>query len=188
MAKNVARTHSSASAFKTALVVGHGPSSNVSTTSLSRKKSCCLKCSEPKPGPPAVSTSTTRATPRASGFLQLKFGGAADGLASADARTESVGAAKAAGRRDRLDEEEIDCEPAAPVTSSGSARLDGAAVTAGCWTIRVRPSVKPITITEPTTALAAARTVVLRITMFPVSEAVSMHYATVIRKNWLTFG
>src|SRR6476620_9979636 len=98
MAKNVARTHSSASAFKTALVVGHGPSSNVSTTSLSRRKSCCLKCSEPKPGSP-------------------------------DARTESVGAAKAAGRGDRLDEEEIDCEPVEPVTSSGSATLDGAAVT-----------------------------------------------------------
>ena len=76
----------------------------------------------------------------------------------------------------------------APVTSSGSATLDGAVVTPGCWTIRVRPSVKPITIAEPTTALAAARTVVLRITMFPVSEAISMHSATVIRKNWLTFG
>src|SRR4051794_17759388 len=31
----------------TAGVVGHGPSSKVKTTSLSRKKSCCLKCSKP---------------------------------------------------------------------------------------------------------------------------------------------
>jgi hypothetical protein len=37
--------HSSASAFSTAGVLsGHGPSSKVSTTSLSLRKSSCLKC------------------------------------------------------------------------------------------------------------------------------------------------
>src|SRR6185436_2153539 len=49
---------------------GHGPSSNVRTTSLSRKKSCCLKFSKPKPGPPVVSISTALETPSALGFLQ----------------------------------------------------------------------------------------------------------------------
>src|SRR4029079_2413869 len=71
MLKNVALTHSSASAFSTAGVVGHGPSSKVRTTSLSRKKSCWRKCSKPKPGPPVVSISTVRVTPRAFGLLQL---------------------------------------------------------------------------------------------------------------------
>src|SRR4029079_18262070 len=70
MLKNVALTHSSASAFSTAGVVGHGPSSKVRTTSLSRRKSCCRKCSKPKPGPPVVSISTVRLTPSALGLLQ----------------------------------------------------------------------------------------------------------------------
>src|SRR5262249_6270174 len=47
---------------------GHGPSSKVSTTSPSRRKSWLLKCSKPKPGPPVVSISTTRETPSASGL------------------------------------------------------------------------------------------------------------------------
>lgn len=56
-----------ASALSTAGVLfGHGPSSKVSTTSLSRRKSCILKCSKPKPGPPVVSISTVRAMPMAS--------------------------------------------------------------------------------------------------------------------------
>src|ERR1700760_1406346 len=63
--------HPSASALSTAgVLTGHGPSSKVSTTSLSARKSNCLKCSKPKPGPPVVSTSTTRLTPSASGLLQ----------------------------------------------------------------------------------------------------------------------
>src|SRR4030081_2890999 len=62
--------HSSARAFSTAGVLpGQGPSSNVSTTSLSLRKSSCLKCSKPKPGPPVVSICTTRETPSASGVL-----------------------------------------------------------------------------------------------------------------------
>ena len=63
--------HSSASDFSTdGVLTGHGPSSNVSTTSLSRRKSSCLKCSKPKPGPPVVSISTTRPIPSASGLAQ----------------------------------------------------------------------------------------------------------------------
>src|SRR5436190_14620064 len=48
--------------------LGHGPSSKVSTTSPSRRKSWVLKCSKPKPGPPVVSISTTRDTPIAFGL------------------------------------------------------------------------------------------------------------------------
>src|SRR6185437_12280186 len=78
--KNSPLVHSSASAFSTAGVLpGHGPSSNVSTTSFGSRKSSCLKCSKPKPGPPVVSTSTTRATPSASGLAQAGFAGVATG-------------------------------------------------------------------------------------------------------------
>src|SRR4051794_16819943 len=63
--------HSSASVFRTeGVFTGHGPSSNVSTTSLSRRKSRSLKCSKPKPGPPVVSISTVRPMPSAFGLLQ----------------------------------------------------------------------------------------------------------------------
>src|SRR3974390_186902 len=72
--------HSSANVLSTDGVLrGQGPSSNVSTTSLSRRKSSCLKCSKPKPGPPVVSTSTTRAMPSASGLAQAGFAAAAAG-------------------------------------------------------------------------------------------------------------
>src|ERR1700761_5782473 len=74
--------HSSANAFKTAGVVTQGPSSNVSTTSWSRRKSSCLKCSKPNPGPPVVSISTTRPMPSASGFVHAALergAGAEDG-------------------------------------------------------------------------------------------------------------
>src|SRR5471032_3168157 len=82
--------HSSASVLSTdGVLSGHGPSSNVSTTSLSRRKSSCLKCSKPNPGPPVVSISTVRAIPSASGLAQAAFAGA--GAAA------GVGAAAAAG-------------------------------------------------------------------------------------------
>src|SRR5258708_13470337 len=48
---------------------GQGPSSKVSPTSPSRRKSWLLKCSNPKPGPPVVSISTTRETSKALGLL-----------------------------------------------------------------------------------------------------------------------
>src|SRR5258708_31715113 len=68
--KKIALVQCAASAASTAEVFfGQGPSSNVSTTSPSRRKSWLLKCSNPKPGPPVVSISTTRAIPKALGLL-----------------------------------------------------------------------------------------------------------------------
>src|SRR5205823_14686575 len=67
--KNVALMQCAASAASTAGVLfGHGPSSNVSTTSPASRKSCALNCSKPKPGPPVVSISTTRDTESALGL------------------------------------------------------------------------------------------------------------------------
>src|SRR5262249_18476142 len=64
---------------------GQGPSSKVSTTSLSRRKSYCLKCSVQKAGPPVVSISTTRDRPIAFGLSQVGTAFAAGGLAAAGA-------------------------------------------------------------------------------------------------------
>src|ERR1700681_703378 len=92
--------HSSASVFSTEGVLsGHGPSSNVSTTSLSRRKSSCLKCSKPKPGPPVVSISTARPMPSALGLAQAIFAGAAAaaGFPGAAAAAGFAGAGAAAG-------------------------------------------------------------------------------------------
>src|SRR5258705_5912789 len=67
--KKIALVQCAASAASTAGVFfGQGPSSKVSTTSPSRRKSWVLKCSNPKPGPPVVSISTTRLIPRALGL------------------------------------------------------------------------------------------------------------------------
>src|ERR1700723_130876 len=77
ISKKVALEQLSVSALSTIGVFsGHGPSSKVSTTSFSRRKSYCLKCSKPNPGPPVVSISTTRAIPSASGLAQAAFAGA----------------------------------------------------------------------------------------------------------------
>src|SRR4051794_5088544 len=74
--------HSSASVFNTdGVLTGQGPSSNVNTTSWSRRKSNCLKCSKPKPGPPVVSISTTRAMPSALGLAQAGLAAAGAGAA-----------------------------------------------------------------------------------------------------------
>src|SRR5579862_9060697 len=71
ISKNVALRQLSLNALSTAGVfTGHGPSSKVSTTSPVRRKSYCLKCSKPKPGPPVVSISMVRATPSALGLVQ----------------------------------------------------------------------------------------------------------------------
>src|ERR1700754_5086337 len=71
---------------------GHGPSSKGSTTSLSRRKSSCLKCSKPNPGPPVVSISTTRPIPSASALEQGILAGAGV-AAGAGAATVAAGAA-----------------------------------------------------------------------------------------------
>ena len=86
------------SAFSTAGVFsGHGPSSKVSTTSLSRKKSYCLKCSVPNAGPPVVSISTTRETLKASGLAQdaEALFGAGGGVAAPLDAAGAVGATDA---------------------------------------------------------------------------------------------
>src|SRR5271154_1928616 len=71
ISKNVALVQLSCSALSTIGVLpGHGPSSKVSNTSLSRRKSYCLKCSVPKAGPPVVSIWTMRDRPIALGLLQ----------------------------------------------------------------------------------------------------------------------
>jgi len=67
--KKVARTHSCLSASRTAAVVpGHGPSSKVSTTSLSASGRVAGKCLRPTLGVAATSTASTRDVPRASGL------------------------------------------------------------------------------------------------------------------------
>src|SRR5262245_61007294 len=82
--KKIARVQCAASAASTAGVWrGQGPSSNVSTTSPGCRKSWLLKCSKPKPGPPRVSTSTTRATPSALGLPGQDTAGAGGGGAAA---------------------------------------------------------------------------------------------------------
>src|SRR5271156_3923503 len=70
ISKNVALRQLSCSALSTIGVLpGHGPSSKVSTISLSRRKSYCLKCSVPNAGPPVVSICTIRDRPSALGLL-----------------------------------------------------------------------------------------------------------------------
>src|SRR6201995_750848 len=97
MVKKMPVVHSSASVFSTdGVLTGHGPSSKVSTTSLSFRKSSCLKCSKPKPGPPVVSICTTRETPSGSGvLLQATFG--PGGGAGAACGAGAGGVAGAAG-------------------------------------------------------------------------------------------
>src|SRR6516165_9474401 len=86
--KKIALVQCAARAASTAGVFfGHGPSSNVKTTSPSRRKSWLLKCSKPKPGPPVVSISTTRETPSAFGLpghddAADALGGVADACAA----------------------------------------------------------------------------------------------------------
>src|SRR3954462_13385148 len=90
--------HSSASAFSTAGVFfGQGPSSKVSTTSLSRRKSSSLKCSKPKPGPPVVSISTVRPTPSAFGLLQAARAGGGGWAAAAAGGGGGGGGGRARG-------------------------------------------------------------------------------------------
>src|SRR5258707_14278332 len=94
--KKIALVHWAASAASTAGVLwGQGPSSKVSTTSPGCRKSYCLKCSKPKPGPPVVSISTTRETPSAL-LLPGQLTGAGAG-AAADAGACAIAVADADG-------------------------------------------------------------------------------------------
>src|SRR5262249_23431551 len=96
MGKKIALVQCAASAASTAGVFfGQGPSSKVSTTSPSRRKSWLLKCSKPKPGPPVVSISTTREIPKALGLLHevSMAGGVGDAGATATGATTALSAA-----------------------------------------------------------------------------------------------
>src|SRR5581483_5846113 len=107
ISKNVALRHSSVSALSTAGVLpGQGPSSKVRTTSLLRRKSYCLKCSKPKPGPPVVSIWIVRATPSALGLVHFAAAtgvaagaGAGTGEAAGGNAGLAVGAAPVVGAR-----------------------------------------------------------------------------------------
>src|SRR5271155_5155105 len=87
--------------------MSHGPSSKVSTTSWSRRKSMVLKCCEPKPGPPVVSISTTRETPMALGLAQaiagalLAGGGGGGGGRGGSGNRSRRRPGRPDGRRDR---------------------------------------------------------------------------------------
>src|ERR1700674_533592 len=142
--------HSSASVFRTeGVLTGHGPSSNVSTTSLSVRKSSCLKCSKPKPGPPVVSTSTTRETPRAFGLAHVLLGcGGLSGWAAVTATSPGAGLAE-------------------PVSASRSA--GGAMTVAGAASSRRGELVQYHTaaITTAVKTLASIRPNALRIVSLP---------------------
>src|SRR6185436_14221612 len=159
--------HSSASVLSTeGVLTGQGPSSKVSTTSWSRRKSSCLKCSKPKPGPPVVSISTTRVTPSALGLLQVEFDAAA--LArGAKGLSAAVANAEAPGDVDGSVDAELGLTPVTP--TSGCATFAGKVVSTGCGTERVRPTVKPTTPAARATAPAAIKTIALRMHV-PVSE------------------
>src|SRR5215469_5846512 len=95
--KKTALVHWPASAARTSSVLrGQGPSSKVSTTSPGCRKSYCLKCSNPKPGPPVVSISTVREIPSAS-LLPGQSTGLAGGGAGVAAGTEGAAAVWEAG-------------------------------------------------------------------------------------------
>src|SRR6476620_6662738 len=99
--KKIALVQCAASAASTVCVFfGQGPSSKVSTTSPSRRKSWVLKCSKPKPGPPVVSTSTTRETPSALGLPGQEFvAAAAAGVPVVACAAAAAGAAGVAAAR-----------------------------------------------------------------------------------------
>src|SRR3984957_13517958 len=100
--KNTALVQLAASAARTSAVLcGQGPSSKVSTTSPGCRKSYCLKCSKPKPGPPVVSISTTRDTPSASGWPgQLIGAGCGAGAGAAGGAIVGTGAGAACAMAD----------------------------------------------------------------------------------------
>src|SRR5258707_10348878 len=109
MGKKIPVVHSSANVFSTdGVLTVHGPSSKVITTSWSRRKSSCLKCSKPKPGPPVVSISTVRLTPSAFGLLHAALAGCAAAAAAGAGAAAGAAACGAAG-----------CGAAAPFGAGG---------------------------------------------------------------------
>src|SRR5262249_26516829 len=108
MGKKIALVQWRASAARTfGGLLGQGPASKVSTTSPGRRKTIPFKCSAPQPRAPGVSTSTTRATPRAVGVSQAPAPGA--GIAA--------GLNPAAGSRSRDGNAPVISVPAAAAAS-----------------------------------------------------------------------
>src|SRR2546430_321931 len=129
--KKMALVQCAWSAASTAGVfLGHGPSSKVSTTSPSRRKSWLLKCSNPKPGPPVVSISTTLATPSASGLPGQEELFVAGGGVAASA---FVGAAAVAGAPCAITVGAVGAAAAGrgAVAGTGTVAASGAAVGGG---------------------------------------------------------
>ena len=152
--KNRPLVHWSASALSTAgVLTGHGPSSNVSTTSLSARKSSCLKCSKPKPGPPVVSISTTRLTPSASGLAQPVFCELAAGAACIEPVISTGASGAAAG--------------VAAATWAGSAFAALAVLGEGTSGRGEKAQNHTPAITTAATTLASIRPNALRILLFP---------------------
>ena len=143
MGKKTPVVHSSASVFSTeGVLTGHGPSSKVKTTSLSRRKSSSLKCSKPKPGPPVVSISTVRPMPSALGLFQAGLAGA--GAAAGAGAGAACGAAAAVLLAAGV------CDHAAPDVNSETApaKINPAVI---------RILISSITDPAPGTALAVVR-------------------------------
>ena len=125
ISKNVALRQLSASALSTAGVFsGHGPSSKVSTTSPARRKSYCLKCSKPKPGPPVVSISTMRARPMPPGLSQTP-------MLAAGAEAPAWSVAVAAASVGRAVFSATRCGAAGAGGGDGAAMIDAGAAGAG---------------------------------------------------------
>src|SRR3979490_506272 len=151
--------HSSASALSTrGVFTGHGPSSNVSTTSLSVRKSSCLKCWKPKAGPRVVSISTTRLTPSASGLAQVFLGcgatGAFSGIAAVTSTSSRFGA-------------DLAVAVAGSVSAGRTATLWGAATSARGESVQNHTPA----MTTAVTTLANIRPNALRIVALPQKPA-----------------
>src|SRR5262249_46320219 len=150
--KKIALVHCAARAASPAAVFfGNGPSSKVSTTSPSRRKSWLLKCSKPKPGPPVVSISTTRETPSASGLPgheEPARAGAGDAGSAAAAGTCGAADVGATATVEELRTPTVGLLGATPEVKAGFA-ADSLAGGAPCsaivvTTARAEPSVDPV--------------------------------------------
>src|SRR6478609_2739406 len=161
--KKMALVQCAWSAASTAGVfLGHGPSSKVSTTSPSRRKSWLLKCSKPKPGPPVVSISTTRATPIALGLLQevdMAEGSAAEGgeAGAGEAWANAAGdAAAAAGVASALSML-VTTGPGARPSVGAAAWAGTAAVTEELFCQKIAPNTATHSTIASVDAIAARR-------------------------------
>jgi hypothetical protein len=167
ISKNVALRQLSASALSTAGVLsGQGPSSKVSTTSLSRRKSYCLKCSKPKPGPPVVSISTMRDSPKPPGWSHAGIPPAPVVAVVGDPAVFWAGRIDAAaGGRDDVGADDAIAGPKSSVTRMGVVCSEDEVGTGAVGKLR-RPSLLDATIPSAarpnvTSAAIAATTILI---------------------------